>query len=55
MKERKENVKKLWASVEKYKEELLVALNEDLGKPEPEALLQEIFPLFLWGIIILPS
>ena len=45
MKARKENIVKLWAAVEEHKEELLSALKEDLGKPETEALLQEIFPL----------
>ena len=45
MKERKENIKKLWSAINDHKDELLDALMKDLGKPEPEALLQEIFPL----------
>ena len=45
MKKRKENIKKLWSAINDHKDELLNALMKDLGKPEPEALLQEIFPL----------
>ena len=40
-----ENIKALWASIESHQDLLLSALKEDLGKPESEALLQEIYPL----------
>ncbi len=45
MKKRIENIKALWASIESHQDLLLASLNEDLGKPESEALLQEIYPL----------
>lgn len=45
MKNRIENIKALWASIESHQDLLLSALKEDLGKPESEALLQEIYPL----------
>ena len=45
MKKRIENIKALWASIESHQDLLLASLKEDLGKPEPEALLQEIYPL----------
>ena len=45
MKKRIENIKALWASIESHQDLLLASLKEDLGKPESEALLQEIYPL----------
>ena len=43
--ERSKHIKALWAAIEAHESELLKALQEDLGKPEPEALLQELYPL----------
>ena len=45
MKERKRNIEALWNSVKEHQGELLDALKADLGKPEAEALLHEIYPL----------
>ena len=45
MKKRIENINALWASIESHQDLLLASLKEDLGKPESEALLQEIYTL----------
>ena len=45
MKERQRNIEALWNSVKEHQGELLDALKADLGKPEAEALLHEIYPL----------
>jgi aldehyde dehydrogenase (NAD+) len=45
VREQKKNVKALWSAIETHESELLKALYDDLGKPEAEALLQEIYPL----------
>ncbi|HHZ81426.1 MAG TPA: aldehyde dehydrogenase family protein, partial [Flavobacteriales bacterium] len=43
--DRKDMLKKLWSAIEAHESEILEALNKDLGKPEAEALLHEIYPL----------
>ncbi|PCJ81478.1 MAG: aldehyde dehydrogenase family protein [Bacteroidetes bacterium] len=45
IRERKEVLNKLWYAIEAYESEILEALFKDLGKPEAEALLHEIYPL----------
>ena len=43
--DRKDMLKKLWSAIEAHESEILEALNKDLGKPEAEASLHEIYPL----------